>query len=284
MAKFICNFISYTLRRAVDITVIVPSPTIPQATRRFKAENPCYHTPRERYPVVYLLHGMGNNHATWTGYTNVELYAEEHQIAIVNISAENKSYICKGEDDFFTFVSEELPDFVCGMFPISRRSEDTYIAGLSMGGYGTLVHGLNFPERFAALGAFSAGVTAMKIEMSKFDPDKLQAQHNAQGSDLPPLKPDPEMDSRFDPVALAMNMPGAGKSFPKIYMACGGADFLLHSNRQYRDMLIQLGADVTWDEIPGYGHEWRFWDIEIERFLDWLPRTDCYAREGKRKI
>ena len=146
MAKFTCNFISYTLKRTVDITVVVPSPTIPESMGM--GGGTCSHTPKDKYPVLYLLHGMGNNHATWTGYTNVELFAEERQIAIVNLSAENKSYVKLGGDDFFTFVSEEVPDFVCGMFPVSREPEHTYIAGLSMGGYGTLVHALNRPERF----------------------------------------------------------------------------------------------------------------------------------------
>lgn len=284
MAKIVCNFISYTLRRTVDITVVIPSPTIPQSTRRFKAAEPCMHTPKEKYPVLYLLHGMGNNHATWTGYTNVEMFAEERQIAVVNISAENKSYIKKGDDDFFKFVSEELPDFVCGMFPISDRPEDTFTAGLSMGGYGTLVHALNFPERFAAFGAFSAGVSVGKINMSKFDPDKLQAQHAAEKGNRPPLAPNPEVDPQFDPVALALKIVEEKRTFPKVYMACGGKDFIYESNIQFRDKLMELGADVTWDEIPQYGHEWRFWNVEVERFLDWIPRTDYYAKQGKRKI
>lgn len=279
MAKFVCNFISYVLKRAVDITVVIPSPTIPQATRRFKAESPCLHTPKEKYPVLYLLHGMGNNHATWTGYTKAELYAEERKIAIVNISAENKSYISNGDDDFFQFLSEEIPDFVCGMFPISQRPEDTYIAGLSMGGYGTLVHGLRQPERFAAMGAFSAAVR-MRPKNSQFDPDKLSKAYEANllSDDFPVERPE------FDPKTLARQDAAEGKVFPKLYLACGGQDFLYRINGAFRDFMRELGADVTWDEIARYGHEWRFWDTELERFLDWLPRTDPYAREGKRKI
>ena len=42
--------------------------------------------------------------------------------------------------------------------------------------------------------------------------------------------------------------------------------------------------DVTWDEHPDYGHEWRFWDMEVEKFMDWLPRTDGYAKAGRRQI
>jgi putative tributyrin esterase len=271
MAKFTCNVISYTLKRTVDITVVIPSPTIPESMGMGIEGKPS-HTPKEKYPVVYLFHGMGNNHATWTGYTNVEMYAEERNIAIVNISCENKSYINGETDSFFDFITDELPDFVCGMFPISSKPEDTYIAGLSMGGYGTLVHALSHPERFAAFGALSAATKQKNFKrtftidnMGKSDPTDV-------------LNPD------YDPETLANRIAESGKKFPKVYMACGGKDFIYQSNVDFRDKLIALGADVTWDEIAEYGHEWRFWDIEIEKFLDWIPRTDYYAKQGKRRI
>lgn len=272
MAKMTCNVISYILHRTVEITVVIPSPTLPEAMARDGAADPCTHTPKAKYPVLYLLHGSGNNNTTWTGYTNVELFAEEQQIAVVNVAAENKRYMKYGVDDFFRFMSEELPDFVCGMFPISSRPEDTYIAGLSMGGYGTLLHALTFPERFAALGALSASVKRIPVDavfMPGFDPNTMECTFN-----------EPE----YDLDCLAEKVAAEGRPFPKVYMACGGKDFWLEYDKQYRDKLIGLGADVTWDELPEYAHEWRFWNIEIEKFLEWLPRTDYYAKQGKRTI
>ncbi len=274
MAKFTCNFISYTLKRTVDITVVIPSVTIPESMG-MTGDGSCTHTPTEKYPVLYLLHGMGNNHATWTGYTNVELYAEERQIAIVNLSAENKSYVKIGGDDFFQFVSEELPDFVCGMFPVSREPEHTYIAGLSMGGYGTLVHAFSHPQRFKALGAFSAAVSINPYELAMGKIAKLDEEFQ---------KKMDSQDPAISPQALAQKVKAEGKPFPKVYFACGKKDGIFDTNVAFRDKLVSLGADVTWDEHPDYGHEWRFWDLEIEKFLDWLPRTDGYAKAGKRQI
>ena len=156
MARFQCNVISYVLQRTVDITVIVPSVTIPEA---LGGEASPSHVLEERYPVLYLLHGMGNNHATWCGYSNIELYAEERNIAVVMISGENKCYRnVPGGDKFFDFIEKELPEFVTNYFPVSDKPEHSYIAGLSMGGYGSLLHGMSRPERFAAIGAFSAAV------------------------------------------------------------------------------------------------------------------------------
>lgn len=271
MAKFTCNVISYVLKRTVDITVVVPTPTIPESMGMGGAEPK--HTPRAKYPVLYLFHGMGNNHATWTGYTNVEFYAEERNIAVVMIAAENKSYVDhKGGDQFFKFISEELVDFTTGLFPISTRPEDTYVAGLSMGGFGTLVHALNFPERFAAFGAFSAAVSLNPTALLGDDAESA-------------VSGKAEVDPRFDPLSLAEKIKAEGKKFPKAYIACGQKDFLYNANVEFRGKLEELGADVTWFETEQHGHEWRFWDMVVEKFLDWIPRTDEYAKAGaKRQI
>ncbi|MGB8453001.1 MAG: alpha/beta hydrolase family protein [Anaerocolumna sp.] len=285
MAKFNCNFISYTLIRTVDVTVIIPSPTIPESmaansdlfkkvdsieknqkfkeqVRKFEAPS---HTKKEKYPVLYLLHGYGNNHATWSGYTNIELFAEERNIAVVMISAENKSYVNHVSGDrFYDFIQKELPEFVCGMFPVSERPEDTYIAGLSMGGFGTFVHAFNQPWRFAAMGAFSAAVS--------LDPAVL-----AGGENRP-------IEDNSDPRKLAKKLYEEKRKTPKIFIACGVNDHLYDSNVFFKDELIAMKQDVTWVSVPGYGHEWRFWNEIIEKFLDWIPRSDFYSNKGKRQI
>ena len=261
MAKFTCNFISYTLKRTVDITVIVPSVTIPESMGMGAAESAApalTHRKADKHPVLYLLHGFGNNHTAWNAYTNVELYAEERQIAVVCLSAENKAYVNSDRDAFYDFIARELPTFVTGMFPISDRPQDTYIAGLSMGGYGTLVHALSRPEEFTAFGAFSAAVS---------------------------FGGDAEAQPEKDPGKLLDKQVQAGASLPQAYMACGTEDHLYPADRDFAEKLRGAGVDVTWDELPGYGHEWRFWDIQVEKFLQWIAplRTDAY-KDSVRKV
>lgn len=251
MANITCNFLSYTLHRAVDLTVIIPSVCFPE----MMVENP-RHEQNAKYPVLYLLHGYGNNHLTWNGYTSVELYAEERQIAVVMLSAENKAYINHGGDDnYFDFISHELPEFIQAMFPVSARPEDTYIAGLSMGGFGALVHGLSQSERFRAIGTFSG----------------------APGRN-------PNRPEEFDCYKLAEKCAAENRKKP-VYIACGDKDFLFESNVEFKDYLVELGYDVTWVVGENYIHEWRFWNREVEAFMDWIPRTDKYYNNGeKRKI
>lgn len=267
MARFQCNVISYVLRRTVDITVVVPSTTIPESMASdmpgMEKAAPPTHQVKEKYPLLYLLHGYGNNHAQWCGYTNIELYAEEHNMAVVMLSGENKFYRDTADGDkFFDFVAKEVPEFVTNYFPVSDRPEHSYIAGLSMGGYGALLHGLTHPERYAAIGSFSGAV------MKAADEGKT----------------DGLVDGPLDVTWLAKTALQAGRTLPPIYLACGEDDFLYEPNTAYKDMLLQGGAKVTWVSVPGYGHEWRFWDKQVEQFLKWIPRTDGYAAQGLRKV
>ena len=266
MVVFQCNVISYVLTRTVDITVIIPSTTIPEsmASLMGNADAPApSHVVKEKYPVLYLMHGMGNNHAQWRGYTNVELFAEERNIAVVMISGENKFYRdVPGGDKFFDFVSKEVPEFVTNYFPISDAPEHSYIAGLSMGGYGALLHGFSNPERFAAIGSFSGAV------MPAGDPKEIEGL----------------VDGPLDVSWLAKTALDGGRKVPPLYIACGEDDFLFKLNTEFVDTLKEHHADVTWVPVPGFTHEWRFWNQQVEAFLEWIPRTDGYAAAGKRKI
>ncbi len=254
MARLTCNFLSYTLHRAVDITVVIPTVCFPEMETRPS------HRLTAPFPVLYLLHGYGNNHATWTGYTNAERYAEERNIALVMISADNRFYLDHGGDDnYYTFLTGELPEFVQSMFPVSADPRENYIAGLSMGGFGALMIGLHNSDRFRAIGAFSAATDEVRAD-------------------------------RFADAVPASILEGAracaatGRRLP-VYLACGDRDFLFARNEEFRDRLLDLGFDVTWCAAPGMDHEWRFWDEQIERFLDWIPRGDAHDPRGHlRKI
>lgn len=253
MARINCNFLSYTLHRAVDLTVIFPTLCFSE----MMADQPS-HKIKGKYPVLYLLHGYGNNHATWNGYTCIELFAEERNMAVVMLSAENKAYINHGGDDnYFDFIANELPEFIQNLLPISEDPAETFIAGLSMGGYGALVHGLSQSGRFAAVGSFSgaAGRARMKKGPREFDCFRLAEECAAEDRRIP------------------------------VYLACGDQDQLYQDNIEFKEYLTELGYDVTWVSGEGFTHEWRFWNLEVEAFLDWIPRRDSHhISEGHRKI
>lgn len=244
MAKIQCNVISYTLKRTVDIDIILPTVTIPETL----TTDDIHHCYPNKYPVLYLLHGYGNNHAQWCGYTNIELFAEERQIAIVMISGENKMYIDHTLDQFVEFIQKELPEFITNTFPISDRKSDTYIAGLSMGGFGALYHGLSRTDLFQAIGAFS-----------------------------------PAIEMEGNPIKILDILKDYNPGNQDIYITCGDQDFVYNHSLSLIEAFKEKGVKHTWVSEKGYEHEWRFWNLSVERFLDWIPRTDAYAN-NKRKI
>ncbi len=264
MALFHVGFISYTLRREVDINVVIPTCTIPEAMGMNGAPT---HKHKAPFPVLYLLHGFGNNYSVWGRYTNVERYAEERQIAVVMISGENKGYMNQpdGKDRFhvgdkhFDFLSKELPEFIQANFPVSDRREDTYIAGLSMGSMGSLLHSLTNPEQYCAVGSFSGPMMRMDMNYGKsYTAEELK-----------------EMVSP-DAIELVKKAKAEGKTFPKYYVSTGKKDGPERA-KAFVAFLEENGISVTTNFEKDYGHEWRCWEENIEEFLDWLPRTDAYA-------
>ncbi|MCI9552974.1 MAG: hypothetical protein HFE94_05505 [Acutalibacter sp.] len=98
------------------------------------------------YPTLYLLHGLTENSSAWLQNTRIKMWAEEKGLAVVMPSGENSFYLDisvkdGGLGDFGAYIGEELVKVTREMFPLSHKREETYIAGLSMGGYGACRNG-----------------------------------------------------------------------------------------------------------------------------------------------
>ena len=71
---------------------------------------------------------------------------------------------------------------------------------------------------------------------------------------------------------LAIENIKSGKKVPKYFVTCGGDDFALEGAKFARDFLTEQGYDVYFEEIPGYGHEWDFWDLTLRKAIkEWFP-------------
>lgn len=259
MAQLHCNFFSYSLGYGMDITLLLPS------------MSPCdmgdpetrTHRIPAKYPVLYLLHGHGNDYLSWSRFTSLERYAEERRIAVATVSVGNKGYMnAEYGENYYDFIAKELPEFVTANFPISERREDTYIAGASMGGYGALAHALGHPESYRAVGAFSPA-TDWGDRPSRI------------GHSMPPML------SLYELLDADLEK---GIELPDIFCCIGAQDFLIESADRFHRHLDSLNIQHRCDRVEGFEHEWSFWDAQLPKFLDWLPRTDPYAAMPRRKM
>ena len=162
------------------------------------------------------------------------------------------------------------------MFPLSYKKEDTFIAGLSMGGYGAIRNGLKYHDTFGYIAGLSSAMILEKMgiadDSSPMFFEKKSFLESVFG-DLSRIK-----DCEINPEWIAENMKKDGIPFPHMYLACGLDDPLLPPNRKFRDTIQKLGVDVTYEEGPG-AHEWDFWNRYIKKVLDWLP-LDKDSKEG----
>ena len=220
-----------------------------------------------RAKTLYLLHGMSDDEGTWMRRTAIDRYAEEKDLAVVMPDGGLGWYTDMRRGlPWFTFVSKELPALCRRFFPIlSGRREDTYIGGLSMGGYGALKCGLRAPQTFSKVISLSGALDAADTAINNTVPATRRYWEDVFG----PAKDVPGSENDLFAAATALTDPALR---PRIYMWCGTEDFLYAQNIRMRDHLRALGYDLTYEDSPG-DHQWRHWDKKIADALDWLlPR------------
>jgi S-formylglutathione hydrolase FrmB len=226
------------------------------------------------YPVLYLLHGAGDDHTTWLRRTSIERYVEGLGIAVVMPQAHLSSYVNMVHGpkyaDFFTL---ELPQIMGDFFPLSAKREDTYVAGLSMGGAGALSLGLGRPDVFSAIGCFSAGNLNIRSKASPPFPGSKRKSGKAPRDltvfgveDRKELLGNPD----YDCFAKAEAAIASGKALPRIFHCIGKEDFLYSNAKDTAEWFkAHPGFDYTFREGEG-AHTWEFWDQWVQTFLTWL--------------
>ncbi len=263
MALFDIKLFSTSLLTNTDIRVVVPTPDEP-----FLPDETPYYRADKKYQVLYLLHGGFGDCTVWTRNTGIERYAQAHRLVVVSASVTNSFYLDMAHGSkFMTYMTKELPAFINAMFPVSTRREDTFIAGLSMGGYGAYRLALQNPERFSCAVSLSGALDVSGFAEntpagapSAFNIEDIFGTGAIAGSDN-------------DLFALIEKHQKNGQRLPKFYQCCGTEDFIYAMNVASRDRLNALGVDLTYEESPGI-HNWDYWDPQIRRVLDWLPLAD----------
>ena len=275
MALIQMDFESQYLGCRNPITILLPD--IPRV-----ADPEDFYPNNRKFKVLWLLHGTFGDSMDWLRRSKIEVYACENDLAVVMPSCLNSDYV--NWKDFgigynaYDYMFKELMPMIYNWFPISDKREDNYIAGLSMGGCGTMVYALNHPEKFAM---------AASLSFPLHDPNGAPLIKNP-----PPLVSTPPHLADFRPerrVNQLKNCGGLegylkspantwdklienyknGVDMPKLYFCCGTDDFLYEGFKVFRAFCEEQGYnDIVFEEEPGHGHEWRFWDMYIEKIIN----------------
>lgn len=263
MAIFHAEFFSKCLMRLVDVDICLP---IEDLVEPQPQEGP--------FPTLYLLHGYTGRSEDWLHGSCIAELSRQYGIAVVMPSGENSFYEDDTEAGFLysTFVGQELVELTRAAFPLCRDREHTWMAGLSMGGFGTLLNACKFSETFSAAACFSSAFIIQDIAGMK--PDAVipsgvgnYGYYRRVFGDLDALAGGPR-----DPLYWAQKAKQTG-TLPRLYLACGTEDSLFPNNTVMRKELEGLGADVTWFQGPG-AHSWQFWDQEIKKAVPWMLNAE----------
>jgi putative tributyrin esterase len=255
MVHLRCDFFSEALSLSTSMTVLLPQQTTTQIgmTGRTTGEAP---------PVLYLLHGLSDDDTIWLRRTSIERYAAPLGLAVVMPQVHRSFYADQAYGGrYWTFLSEELPELVGSLFRVSDRRQDTFVAGLSMGGYGALKWAMRQPERFAAAASLSGAVDVAGLRTHRTRPEDPRMFERVFGDRNPAGTPD-DLHWLLTRVEQA--------DLPALYLCCGTEDELIGDNRAFVESCGAAGVAIESDFGPG-AHDWAYWDEQIQRVLAWLP-------------
>lgn len=221
----------------------------------------------KRYPVLYLLHGLGGHYDNWTTKTKLADYAVQYQMIIVTPEGNDGWYTDSAavpKNRYETYFIEELIPDVQRRYRTVETRAGRGIAGLSMGGYGALKFAAKHPELFSFAGSMSGALDAAswKESDSKGGLEFIwKSMAPVFGNDGSPTR------KTNDVMALYRDWPSERiKDLPYVYLDCGTQDFLFPSNRAFAEILVSRKIPHEYHQLPG-AHGWVYWDAQVQEVL-----------------
>lgn len=260
MALLHVDFFSQVLGMSMNMDVILPQKTQGQIGMEGMVRE-------GKYPTMYLLHGMSDDHTIWQRRTSIERYVSDLGIAVVMPTTHLGWYTNTTFGmDYWTFISQELPENCREFFPrMSDKREETLAAGLSMGGYGAWKLALGAGDTFGAAASLSGAV-----DMVTHLREHVETPDHKESCFWTGIFGDVEkmQGSENDLFALAKKQKDSGAPLPKLYQWCGTEDFLYQDNLRAEKYMKSLGYPLTTSYSSG-DHQWCYWDEQIQKVLKW---------------
>ena len=210
--------------------------------------------------TLMLLHGLSSDETTYMRYTSIERYANEHKLAVIMPYVDHSAYANMAYGHSYYDYILEVYDYVHQIFPLSKKRDDNFIAGHSMGGYGTIKFALTQGDKFAKAVPLSAVFEAqnlMDLEWNDFSKEAIIG-------NLSSVK-----GTEHDPYYLLDKAVAEDKQIPKLLIMCGKQDFLYQDNLDFIDYLSRKNVPYQFEDGPG-DHDYAYWDQAIKRAITWM--------------
>ena len=240
-----------------------------------------YETSSRYYPVVYLLHGMGDNDMGWMQFGEAHLIADEliatREIPpmIIAMPDGGVSFYMNNFDNtvkYEDFFVQEFMPFIEKTYRIRAEKRYRGIAGLSMGGFGTLSLAFKYPEKFAACTALSAAVFSPETTRLV---DEAGWQRLYNGLFGPYKEGEAKLSDHYkknNPMDIAENKGKEAYNNLRIYIDCGDDDFLTDDNCRLHIHLNKLGIKHEFRMRDG-AHNWPYWRSALPVALEFIGES-----------
>ena len=256
MAMIDLSFVSTSLTREVSVKVILP------------LDYEALFQPQVSFKTVYFLPGFSASAQQILTYLGMRVQSELKGLAVVIPDGENAFYTDVPERScrYSTFISQELVDVTRRIFPLSHKPEDTYLAGISMGGFGSLYNGIMHPEVFSKVAALSPAIDLYHVSpLSGISPTLLDhyfgSQENYENS-----------DASLKEAYLA------DRPRPELFLGCGRQDVLVWEQvKDFKDALDNACIPHTWMELDG-NHDIYTWQCMLDSVFSFLAGIEPGTR------
>ena len=238
---------------------------------------PDYETSQRSYPVLYLLHGAGDDQTGWVQFGEVLSIADKsvHDatatpmiIVMPDANTGKRGYFndVKGEWRYEDFFFEEFMPFIEKKYRIKTEKRYRAVAGLSMGGGGTFIYALHHPELFSSACPLSAATGPSSIEdaAARFKRDNPTASAS-----------DTAITAYFNKqsVLMLMNkMPDTLRKSVRWYIDCGDDDFLSAGNSLVHVAMLKREIPHEFRTRDG-AHNWTYWRTALPTVLEFVSQT-----------
>jgi enterochelin esterase-like enzyme len=234
---------------------------------------PDYELSQRSYPVLYLLHGAGDDQTGWIQFGEILHIADEAInmgkatpmiIVMPDANTGQRGYFndIKGKWRYEDFFFEEFMPFIEKQYRIKSEKRFRAISGLSMGGGGTFIYALHHPELFSSACPLSAATGSLSFENAK---ESIKQRGIIDATDA-------EIDDyyrKYSTLPLLDSIPEAQKNAVRWFIDCGDDDFLFEGNALVHIAMKKKGIPHEF-RIRDGGHTWTYWRASLPVVLSFI--------------